>query len=617
MGDTCKRFAAIIDTIFPIRYANRYFIVNGERLGGDPERYREQFDRYGNGIQAIQINLVDDIDANHWTMKSMLAHMSHITKFTFDSCTFKTDEIFTQPSQHITHLIFQQNFDVSEYVTLPDIVLPECCNLTHLEFHEYVELDISGRSVERIIRNNPMLQSILLYNFDFGYLNFREILTSIAESLKQIKELGLVSRQNSYQRQDTDDPDQIARILRKNADTFEHLKSLDLSIFELDAQSIQILQHFGSVCKQVEQFRLRVINVDLCIGLYDLLDDTDTLLGVLLNLHVINLDCDRKVLPLLQKYKTLDKVTINFGELDEVYPANFIRANFFKQFIETINGNRNARIEVKKRGKIIGIVSKDGIVWRNKWMCWPGCNVNSSNIRLLDLADHPHNSQLQINEQEQNVAGQLHLLDSIFDYLDMASLDSLANIGRRSKQLIKSYVKKHLDKRGAFTITDDLCSIGYFNRRHIFRGADLAERVTALNVQLFNYSGKGTVSDIIQDFRHVERLSVYDEYPDCEWPGFLWNVSHIIYDSSFVLNYWPLKHIIDRFPNAETIEFKNAGAFKSFHSLYSHTINALKKVIFNYVCEIQMKNLTEIFVNTEIELVPIRPNADRATQKHN
>lgn len=107
---------------------------------------------------------------------------------------------------------------------------------------------------------------------------------------------------------------------------------------------------------------------------------------------------------------------------------SFSSTQFFDEFIKTITIAKkpNARLEVEYRGKIIGILCKDGIVWQNKWMHWPGCcNGNSSYVRLLNLAKKKHPLEIngqQHTEEVENDFDQLNLLDSIFDYLDVIGL---------------------------------------------------------------------------------------------------------------------------------------------------------------------------------------------------
>lgn len=105
---------------------------------------------------------------------------------------------------------------------------------------------------------------------------------------------------------------------------------------------------------------------------------------------------------------------------------------------------------------------------------------------------------------------------------------------------------------------------------------------------------------------------IHDEYPDERWPKILTGISHVVYDSSHFMGSSELVHIINQFPDAETIEFKRAGLFNDFKLGRSQTPKccSLKEFSFNYRDETQMRNLREIFKGTNTQLVPVFPNSD-------
>lgn len=170
------------------------------------------------------------------------------------------------------------------------------------------------------------------------------------------------------------------------------------------------------------------------------------------------------LLPLFIKYPSFEKITIIYNDYSCVYPDIIISPQFFDEFIETIimAGKPNARIDIEMDGRIIGSVTTNGIIWCNKLMYWNGCNENSSNIHLLHLADHPEKfNGSQMAEGAKEDAVELNLLDRIFDYLDIESLRLFADSSKQSRQLVKSYVKKHLERHDWFTATDEFYPAQY------------------------------------------------------------------------------------------------------------------------------------------------------------
>lgn len=484
---TCKRFAAIGQMVFSMRYANRYFVVNGERMGGDPDIYAKQLNRSGSSIQAIQINHAEDINGTDWASKLLQSHINHIKKLTFNNCIIKSKNIFSQRLD-ITHLAYRNDFSFGVprvfFWCREQIVFPECHQLQKLEVHETYEQKFSASSLYRIIRNNPTLQSLLLYNFSSRGMSLWEILTLIADNLKQIAELALIMDSDWKWERGPHTIDQIFK-------SFEHLESLTLSVGH---DSIEHLKHVGMVCKRIKHLGLLVhgefadlgSEFDVVVRSFHQIESFHCYQNYFHDIEVIFLSLEKlsklrhlsielthcqyrripNVLPLLRKCPALEKVTIIFKYNFDGYPETFVSVQFFEEFIETINitGKPNARIEVKERDRIIGIVTANGIAWRNKLMYWTECDKNDTNINLLDLANHPIDSK-----KTKRATDQTNLLDRICEYLDLSSLTSLAKTGDRSLGLVESYIKEHSNRFGMFIITDEFRSM---NSGHFWIGLD-------------------------------------------------------------------------------------------------------------------------------------------------
>lgn len=112
------------------------FTVNGELLGGDPEMYAAQFNRFGGSIKAIQFNHILDIDTTtttpHWTVQMIQPHINKIEKFTLNVCQFQSNDMFSQPMNNLTHLALRNVYSGSSY----KFDFPECRNLIELEIFD-------------------------------------------------------------------------------------------------------------------------------------------------------------------------------------------------------------------------------------------------------------------------------------------------------------------------------------------------------------------------------------------------------------------------------------------------------------------------------------------------
>lgn len=190
---------------------------------------------------------------------------------------------------------------------------------------------------------------------------------------------------------------------------FKRLESLTLSI---ETYNIELLQQLGMKCKQIKHLGLfhydredGAFNVELAkkirsfaqieslhLSYEDLNSDLDLDLDVDLNcidgrlpnlrhlcveidLHLKNISII--VLPLFRKCSTLEKITTNLKcGITKEYARSFIDLNYFEEFMEiiAITGKSNAQIEMRMHDKIIGNITKNGIVWRNKLLHWMGCD---------------------------------------------------------------------------------------------------------------------------------------------------------------------------------------------------------------------------------------------------
>lgn len=616
LSEISCRFATITPIVFEERYANdKYFVINGERCGGDREIYSAQFDRFGKFISAIQINEVYGIDENHWLVNIFENHIHHIEKLAFNDCVFESSNILSR-TMSITHLTLQ-NVHCSR-----NIDLSECHDLEKLEIRD--TLGISHDSLKQTIRNNPSLQSLTLPD---AYIDF-EFLVLIADSLNHLKELSIGKIQLSLY-------SLLNRMLLLNqfeiiVNSFEHLESLALTV---GYSSIELMRRIGTVCKSLKRLELHVLGdnddlnnqVFLAIRLFQKIEslhldeytvNVNSLVEHLPHLRHLCFETmsgknykQSDVLPLFVKCSSLEKITIIFRNGLLKNQGCFVHApRLFKNFIETvISGKPNARVEVQVDGQIIGCMSENGIVWRNKLMYWTGHDSNQSlsNVQLLDVAKHAVKSN----------AVQKNLLDQIFDYLDVHSLCAFGNTNKRSKQLVENYIVKHLQQRGTFTITDEFKLYNSLANSSKFNPYIFAMHVDVLKIDNINNSNRilDNYVDIVSKYVNLKKLTIYSERDIDFRFGSLQQVQHFSFDFPYFMGYSDLCKLSQQCPNVEIVEFKKAGLFKYDYNFTSGkrlvlNFRNLKKFIFGYRSETQLNNLKKIFENTNTELVPIYQN---------
>lgn len=628
VANTCKRFTDIAQAVMAKRYAGRYFVIDGERKGGDCEMYAAQFDRFGPCFKAIRMNHVKNIHSMHWLIKILQPRIHHIGQLAFDECNFKSNDFLSQPLPHITHLAFRNVTFGSSCEGKFD--LPECGALEELEIHE--TFCFTNKSLHQMIRVNPGLQRLRL-NLSGNvilYADWFEIITAIGSHLHKIKQLTLIDYVFTEWRHIE------AGAIDRIANSLKHLESLSLSVAD---NMFELIQRLATVCTSLKH--LGFIGYDdelgnemvrafghiesLCVTYDPALAEIGSPLEHLPHLGHLGVDIVHvydeytqnifaNLLPLLRKCVSLRRITTIFKYGCDIWIEDFINANLFADFIEIIELTQksNACIEVQEYGRIIATITIDGIVWNNMRMHWTNCDKNDTNIHLLDLAKRPVTSN-----NAENHSDQFNLFGVICDYLDIDTLNALARTCNAGKNLIEKYAAKHSNEAGTFTITNEFHSFvdfADFDDPDDFTHAETfwTPYVTRLNVHIHRGDDKDEIAKIIGSFPFLEKLTIYDKDPTERWPMVLSDLSHIVYDSSDCMNHSELANVIESFPNTEIIELTNAGRFddhKPSNRSTTQSIGNLKKVSFNFRGETQMNNLKEIFKNTLTQLVPISGNS--------
>lgn len=277
------------------------------------------------------------------------------------------DGIFSSPLE-ITHLVLRWcNWT---------IFLWKCQNLKKFELRNSER--IYTCSLERIIRDNSMLQSLSVYNVLKAVLH-REIIMYIAEHLKHIKELAIVDNilLNYGPISESNEIDGIVN-------SFRHLESLAIT-FGFDSCMIELLQRLGKVSGRIKHLELHQKCIKYTgyepMALVQVIPSFKQIHSLHLSMtspdaniigsaikHLSNLrhlylcistnNENFSICSSLVKI-TIDSKAVSFHQFGLQY--------FLQKYIETgtITGKSNVQIDMKDCGQLIGKYAENGLIWRN------------------------------------------------------------------------------------------------------------------------------------------------------------------------------------------------------------------------------------------------------------
>lgn len=548
------------------------------------------------------MNHITDIGANHWMTNMLRPHIDHITKLTFKNCTFDRQVIFSM--HQITHLKIIYTHTSFEKVFRNSDLL-KCRTLEKLVTHR---LHISDETLKEVARNNPRLHSIIVNRL--GLKLFQE--NSIWERVTRFKKVGVVKLdKNSHI-----SPDSMDRIVH----TLRNLESLVVS---KPSANIEQFQRLGIECKRIK--RLTFDGNDIHLWDDRMIDAVRSFQQIkFLNLHndcrgidkiklaveglpnlrhlrfdILNANFPfADTVPLLRECPSLETITVSFNDMH----IKFICTQFFNEFLETIAaiGKSNARIEIEKLGKIVATMSQYGIVCRKKLIHWMDCDniPKSSDTHLLKLANVLVKSGMK-RERSQEVK-QRHLLDRIFDYLDVTSLYLFAETSPQSKQLVENFIKMHSQQNGLFTITNEFHPFRNYRRIHKM----FVPYVTYLKVHNFEEHDD---SDFPEKYLFVTNISIFDEIIT-SW-GFPKSLRHLTLDGSEFIDPSELCKILGGLKGIDTMELRNASSVNGFEHMYGcFKDSQVKTIKFHYRDETQLDHLKKMFEVSKTKLAPIFPN---------
>lgn len=459
----------------------------------------------------------------------------------------------------------------------------------------------SRETLVRILQNNPRLESLIL-RFIVP-LTFFDMMVFVAENLKHLKELALIT--NCL----------FPAVSRYTIDSFvaslRHVESLALTISNT---STRLFQRLSVSCMNIKHLEFKVPDDErLGHALIDALSSLENIESFALEQHKYNDEVElmleklpklrhlhvkiRKstshtiILVWLHKCPLLERITIadrhSFGDQHAAFPVNL---KFFAEFRDATQ-NRHVRVEFQENTQIIGYISRDEIVWRNKLVYWFGWDptYNLTNLNLLDLAKQQSNTVKASNQ---------NLIVLILEYLDLDSLHSFSAINHQIGQLVKNYVQERAQQQAPFIISNE------FNH---YNGTKTLEKyVNQLNVYNFDECRYSTFQIWIRNhYPNVQKLRI------CKTPNFFsWvfpQIRHFICNSFGYDAYWALYKICNNCPHLEILECKSQFKFEHSMRIQCSPIEFynLKKFIFKYSDDAQVEIIKEIFKNTNTALIPI------------
>ncbi|XP_055313379.1 uncharacterized protein LOC129574869 [Sitodiplosis mosellana] len=616
LGSISARFEPMVREVFAERYADQYFQIEAET-----ERHRnlysELFNLFGNSMRAIQAIGIRNIDDNHWLVQILDKHTPNLEKLYFKKCSFKNVDHFLSRHIKITHLAFCGGSCEKEY----HIQLPEYRNLKSLELFEFSY--ISKPSLEQIFLNNPQMERLIL-SFCDHYFTLPNIMELVYTHLKNLKVLNILDSYEKY-----GDISLPISLMNRFVSALTSLQSFGMTIF--NESSRDLLRRMGSNCKSIKclelynfqcgYFSRELINRE-AVCLFDKVETLSLLkysnqekieqiienLPFLrcLSISKISYCSNDEILTILRKCTNLEKLIIEpentwtgrYNEDESLYRRN---AHFHEEFIEAIP-NSHFRLEFKEKGEVIGIVTKEEIIWRNKLLHWVGYDpiLSRSKLQLLDLATIPKWSTGKHKQP----------LNLIFNHLDLDSLYSFCMTSKESKQLVHNYIqhrckpspkkctKQRSIQRGKFFVTDEF---GIDNKGLQMFG----KCMKYLEVNLLNYH-IGHFLNMIDKHCKILKILCFRTHQKIDPDRFILpQIRHFIfygYDKDCTYD-CDLSFLSRQCPNLEILEMKTVAKLCAFNKKVQHSFENLQMIKFKPFDHSQVKYVKDLFKNSTTEVV--------------
>lgn len=447
------RYDSIAREVFEKRFEKKYFVIEGETERHRME-YSTQLTKFGDKVRAIEARYLRRIDENHWLAQLIHKYTPNVEKFCFHKCSFRRDAVgFLSRHLNLSHLTIRGG-SVENLIPFP-----EYRNLKAIEISDFRE--INDESLLRTLQNNPQLESVIIRpsNPKYGFFTSSDIVELVSNHLRCLKELNILGRY------DYDDPEVSATSMDRFVRSLESLESFGMSI--LRHSEVQLFSHLSANCKTITSLEIKCYmpfrNMIEKICAFDRLEtlslsnidhqqDIEHIVSRLHHLRFLTLSglCNRtndEILSIVRKCSSLEHLRIESKYYDLDTPPNDgdekeqvyyykLNVSFHDEFVRIIR-NRKTKISFIQYGEVIGLVTKDEIVWRNKILHWTvySSNKSQSKLNLLDLASVPSKSS----------ANHERLLNSIFDYLDLNCLYAFYRVNKECKRLVHNHINQRCE----------------------------------------------------------------------------------------------------------------------------------------------------------------------------
>lgn len=608
LAENSSRFDGIARMVLAQRYAAQYFVIDDGQTESQRQLYWTLFEKICRhvDISAIAAKRVLDIDANeNWMAQLLRTHINHLEKLSFDECSFRNSHEFFSQYMNLTDLTLRY---IHRSEDIP-IQLPEFGSLKKLELSR-VSSTIPAGTIERIISNNPALESLVLRHLN--YERYAGLFEAIANHLKNLKELVLITNTAVVLV-----PTLLSHpIVERFINALQHVESLGLTIEgktngEVHTHSMELFDQVGRACKQLKHLELKIrdfagirtelietiVRLDRLESLaletesYDS-DAVKTMLEYLPSLRQLYIKFDEPNsyvdnLLWLKRYPLIERIVLaidnfNSSEADSAFIGNM---RYFMKLQGIIQG-RSVRIEFEENLQVIGRITQDEIVWRNKLMQWTGHSLTqnaSTTTSLLHMADVIPEATLP------------NPFDLILDYLDLGSLNALAMTCKHIRQLIERYAERRSQEHASFSISNEFA---YENESpQLF-----ARHVTNLSVYNYDWSRRDIpLVGLVQNaYLMVTKLRIMHDRMSDQRVWMFPEIQHLVCNS--FKSYFALQEIDKVCPHLEILECEKPISAPLYYG--PTPFRRLQQFIFKYSDDAILTMVQQFFRNTNVVLVP-------------
>lgn len=333
-----------------------------------------------------------------------------------------------------------------------------------------------------------------------------------------------------------------------------------------------------------------------------------------LNIFGLTHRTNAEIISILSKCKQLKKLMIESGasccpakrqvEDEDIFDYK-LNVEFHDQFNKTTT-NPYTKIEFRHGDDIIGFVTKDEIVWRNKLLHWIGYNpIINHSVQckyLLDLASIPKESKAKHKQP----------LNLIFNYLDLNSLYAFCKANKQCKQLVHDYVyqrckvqsKQRFNQRPFHRSKLTLCDEFGINHNALRL---FGKCINSLEIRLIGYNMRQLHADINKYCKTLQALCFRTRARIDPHRFNFPNIRHyIFYGCGPGCRFFcDLLELARKCPSLEILELRTPISLYTSNRKKTYLFRNLKKILFKPYDDSQVKYAEEFFKNTGTEVLTI------------